>query len=157
MTGYGFALSPIWSSWLSNKQVPCRLVLTKEHVIPKSVLPSSITSKPHNVIGFPMRLNSRRSNNKYVESDKPGLPIWPCKECRNPGCPLIGRITTDGFVPPTLYKPVIGASILKSLYENQDIIHDVHYRVLDLGTALRWTNELFEDLPDEIKNEFRVN
>lgn len=147
-------LSPIWATWLSSLDLPCRVHLNREHVIPRSILPRHITEQPHNIIGFPAHLNSKRSNYKYTESDKPGLPIWPCTTCRNPGCPLMGKLNKEGFTPPAIYKPVIGASILRSMYNNPEIVDVVHTQVLDLGLALKWTNNGYEDLPSSIKQIF---
>jgi hypothetical protein len=130
--------------------------MTREHVIPKSLLTSKVTEQRHNIIGLPANLNHYRGNKKYVESDEDGVPVWPCRQCTNPLCPLMGRIVSEGFVPPALYKPVIGASVLRSMYDNHDIVDAVHDNVLDLGTALRWTNEGYDDLPDTIKSIFSL-
>lgn len=147
-------MMPIWVQWLQNLGLPCRYTMTKEHVIPKSVLPRNITGQSHNIIGLPARLNHKRSNLKYVESQLPGRPVWPCKSCRNPSCRLMGKINQEGFTPPDIYKPVIGASILRSMYNNPFIVDVVHNDVLDLGLALQWTNGTYEDLPDYIKAVF---
>jgi hypothetical protein len=89
-----------------------------------------ITGQAHNIIGMPANLNHRRSNFKYVDSKQPGTPIWPCSRCREPGCRLLAKANSDGFTPPDLYKPVIGASILKTLYEHPEVIEVVHEKVL---------------------------
>lgn len=151
----GFALSPIWREWILSLNLPCRVTLNREHIIPRSVISDRrITEAPHNIIGFPVRLNSRRSNMKYADSKLMGMPIWPCEDCRNPSCPLMGKINRDGFTPPAIYKPIIGASVLRSLYTFPDIVDIVHTEVLDLGTALDWTNDGYEDLPKDIKEIF---
>lgn len=155
-SAFVLSISPIWSAWLSSLDIPCRVQLNKEHVIPRSILPAYITEQSHNIIGFPAHLNSKRSNIKYTESNKPGLPIWPCKTCRNPSCPLMGKLNKEGFTPPAIYKPVIGASILRSMYNNPEIVDVVHNEVLDLGLALKWTNDGYEDLPEAIKNIFKA-
>lgn len=147
-------MMPIWVQWLNSLQLPCKYEMTKEHVIPKSILPRNITSQSHNIIGLPARLNNKRSNLKYVESQLPGIPIWPCKECRNPSCRLMGKLNKEGFTPPDIYKPVIGASVLRSMYNNPFIVEVVHNDVLDLGLALEWTNGSYEGLPDDIKGLF---
>lgn len=152
----GFALSPIWTTWLTKCNTACRFPLTKEHVIPKSLLPVRYTETPYNIIGLPADLNHRRGSLKYVESDEEGVPVWPCRQCDNPLCPLMGRIVSEGFVPPTLYKPVIAASVLRSLLVDRNIADAVHHNVLDIGTALRWTQEGYEDLPDPIKSQFHL-
>jgi hypothetical protein len=152
-----FVLSPVWSQWIKTQNFNCRVRLNKEHVIPRSLnLPSTITEAPNNIIGFPVHLNSRRANFKYTDSDKPGMPIWPCRECREPYCPLMGKLNKDGFTPPAIYKPIIGASILRSLYNHPDIVDIVHAEVLDLGTALDWTNNGYEELPENIKALFKA-
>lgn len=66
----------------------------------------------------------------------------------------MGKINRDGFTPPAIYKPIIGASVLRSLYTFPDIVDIVHTEVLDLGTALDWTNDGYEDLPKDIKEIF---
>lgn len=152
-----FGLSPIWKEWLVSLNVPCRFHLNREHVIPRSIISDrSITEAPHNIIGFPSRLNSRRSNFKYTDSKKMGMPIWPCDNCRNPSCPLMGKLNKEGFTPPSIYKPIIGASVLRSLYNHPEVIELVHAEVLDIGIALEWTNNGYEDLPVPIKDVFRA-
>lgn len=68
----------------------------------------------------------------------------------------MGRIVSEGFVPPTLYKPVVAASVLRSLMSDRDIADAVHEHVLDIGTALRWVQEGYEDLPDPVKSRFNL-
>jgi hypothetical protein len=149
-----FSLSPMWATWLTKCDSACRFPLTKEHVIPKSLLPSRYTETKHNIIGLPGNLNHRRGVLKYVECEEEGVPVWPCRQCDNPLCPLMGRIVSDGFVPPSLYKPVIGASVLRSIMNDRDIADAVHEHVLDVGTALRWVRDGYEDLPDPVKSTF---
>jgi len=151
-----FALSPIWTRWISSLDIPCRVHLNREHVIPRSKMPRYITEAPHNIIGFPVRLNHRRSNLKYTDSDKPGVPVWPCETCREPRCPLMGKLNKDGFTPPTIYKPVIAASILRSMYNHPEIAEFVHQEVLDIGIAMNWANDGYENLPLSIKDIFKA-
>lgn len=137
--------------------LPCRVTLNREHVIPRSIISDrSVTEAPHNIIGFPVKLNNKRANLRYTDSKKNGLSVWPCESCRNPSCPLMGKINRDGFTPPAIYKPIIGASILRSLYNHPEVIEIVHAEVLDLGLALDWTNNGYEDLPREIKDVFQA-
>lgn len=150
----GFTLSPIWAAWVTKCNTACRFPLTKEHVIPKSLLPSRYTETENNIIGLPANLNHRRGSLKYVESDEEGVPVWPCRQCDNPLCPLMGKIVSEGFVPPRLYQPVIAASILRSLMTDREIADAVHENVLDIGTALRWVNDGYDDLPDTLKSKF---
>lgn len=154
-----FALNPVWNSWVTSQHLPCqgRIRLNREHVIPRSLIHSkNITEATHNIIGFPVHLNSKRSNIRYTDSKKPGMPIWPCKTCREPHCPLMGKLNKDGFTPPAIYKPIIGASVMRSLYNHPEIVDIVHAEVLDLGLALEWTNNGYEDLPPAIKEIFRA-
>ena len=151
-----FALHPMWAIWIARCNALCRFALTKEHVIPKSLLPPRYTEKDHNIIGLPANLNHRRGTLKYVESDEDGVPVWPCRQCDNPLCPLMGRIVSEGFVPPALYKPIIGASVLRSMADDHEIVDAVHHHVLEIGTALRWVKEGYDDLPDPIKSRFQL-
>ena len=152
-----FLLNPVWNTWISDMKLPCRFQLNKEHVIPRSIIHSrSITESPHNIIGFPVRLNHRRSNFRYTDSKKPGIPVWPCKTCREPHCPLLGKLNREGFTPPAIYKPIIAASILRSLFEHPEITDIVHTEVLDLGIALEWANEGYHQLPNRIKEIFDI-
>ena len=66
----------------------------------------------------------------------------------------MGKLNKEGFTPPDIYKPVIAASVLRSMYNNPFIVEVVHNDVLDLGIALRWTNDSYESLPDSIKGLF---
>lgn len=151
------ALSNVWTDYLTSLDIPCRYHLNREHVIPRSIIHNRlITEAPHNIIGFPARLNSKRSNFKYTDSKEAGIFVWPCDNCRNPSCPLLGKLNKDGFTPPAIYKPIIGASILRSLYNHPDVVDVVHSEVLDLGLALEWTNNGYEDLPATIKEIFRA-
>lgn len=151
---FTLSLSPIWAVWIASLQLPCKVQLNREHVIPKSKLPKYITEQHHNIIGFPAYLNHRRGNIKYTDSDKPGVPIWPCKTCKRTDCPFMAKLNKDGFTPPSIYKPVIGASILRSMYNHPEIVDIVHSEVLDIGIALSWTNQSYESLPSSIKDIF---
>lgn len=151
------ALPSIWSKWLHNQNIPCHVILNREHVIPKSIIADrSVTEAHHNIIGFPNILNSRRSNVKYVDSKKVGLEIRPCLSCKSNDCPLLGKLNREGFTPPAIYKPIIAASVLRTLYNRPEVIDIVHAEVLDLGLAMDWANNGFEDLPPEIKSIFQA-
>ena len=154
---FAFALSPVWTWWLGRHNMICKQVrMTKEHVIPKSLLPHKIIDQKRNIIGMPELLNHKRGTLKYVDSDEEGIPVWPCRQCDNPLCPLMGKIVSDGFSPPALYKPVIGASVLRSMYDNLEIVDAVHDKVLDVGTAIHWVSEGYEELPGSIKSIFHL-
>jgi len=151
---FTIALSPIWMAWISSLHLNCRVELNREHVIPRSKLPKYVTERPHNIIGFPTILNSKRGTLKYVDSKKPGMPIWPCKNCRSSTCKLMGKINKEGFTPPAIYKPVIGASVLRSMYTYPELTQFIHEEVLDMGLAMTWVNSSFEALPSPIKSVF---
>lgn len=129
------------------------MYINREHVIPRSVFPLNTNI---NVIPFPGILNSARGNKRYVESIQDGKLVWPCHTCVNVHCPLIGVTSKNEFSPPLLYKPIIGASVLTSIIDAPELTYIVHTKVLDLSTALSWVNSSYEDLPNNIKNIFKV-
>lgn len=151
---FTIALSPIWLSWLSSLRLGCRVKLNREHIIPRSLLPRKVTETVHNIIGFPDYLNSKRGTLKYCDSKKPGMPIWPCRNCKSSKCALMGKINKDGFTPPSIYKPIIGASVLRSMYNFPELTQILHNEVLDIGVAMSWVNSSFDGLPYEIKQIF---
>lgn len=130
-----------------------KMYINREHVIPKSVFPLNTDI---NVIPYPGILNSARGNKRYVDSIENGERVWPCHTCFNVHCPLIGVTSKKEFSPPLLYKPIIGASVMRSIMDKPELTYTVHTKVLDLGIALSWINSSYEDLPQDIKNIFKV-
>lgn len=148
----------IFRTWLLQNTVcnPSKFTLNREHVIPRSVTRTpSISNTDINVIPFPSRLNSARGNRRYDEFDG-ASPVWPCQDCYNPECPLLANRTRDSFSPPVIYRPIIAASILRTVYNNPGMVDVVHWNVIDMGLALKWVNDSYESLPDDIKEIFKV-
>lgn len=112
--------------------------LNREHVIPKSMLKGHpARNEPTNIIPFPARLNSARSNLPYTHIDK-GRPVWPCADCCEPHCPLVGFVNKNGFSPPPVYRPVIVKSVTLTMGKFPDIADMVEKDVLSRQTIDIW-------------------
>lgn len=136
-------LKAFWATPLLNS-IPCQdqtITWNREHILPRSLFPRSISEAPGNFILLPDRLNSARSNFKYTDSSG-GKQILPCKSCPHPEtCPLIGYSSPGGFHPPDLFKGLIARSVLTSVRKHSEHAGFVHNRGLDLGVAEAWDSE----------------
>lgn len=129
-----------FAAYLASK-LPCHpsyVTWSREHVIPKSILPRNITSDPRNILPLPKHLNNARSNLPYTNEWKDGYLVR-CSNCPNPGfCSGSMIINPSGANPPDAWKGPIARSVLYSVARYPHISDTVNDKVLNLKIALEW-------------------
>lgn len=132
-------LSSVWTSYLASN-LPCHPLYvdwTREHVIPKSVLP--ISHNPRNIIPLPKQLNHARGNRPYTQESKDGYVTYACTKCVQPGfCRGSALVTPEGVNPPDTFKGPIARSVLYSAFRYPQFAEEINDKVLNLDTAIEW-------------------
>lgn len=135
-------LSLFFIGYLASK-LPCpprSLTWSREHVIPKSIIPNRIvTEDPRNILPMPKPINNARSNMPYTEEWKDGYLKYSCPSCPHPGfCRGAMLLSPKGAFPPDLWKGPIARSVLYSVGKHPKLTETIHKQVLDLNTAIKW-------------------
>ena len=131
-----------FTSYLAGR-IPCQPLYyqwSREHVIPKSILPNKvITENPHNIIPMPRELNTARSNRPYTIQWRDGYMKYACEKCPHPGyCRGSIVISPDGVHPPDYLKGPIARSVLYSVDTYPKYAPLINQKVLSIDTAIRW-------------------
>lgn len=131
-----------FTGYLANR-IPCQPLYyqwSKEHVIPKSILPNRVvTENPHNIIPMPRDLNTARSNKRYTVEWKDGYKKYACQNCPHPGyCRGSMVISPEGVHPPDYLKGPIARSVLYSVDTYPKYASLINDKVLSIDTAIRW-------------------
>lgn len=133
-------LSILWTAYLSSR-LPCHpshLTWTREHVIPKSVIPG-IAGDPRNIIPLPREINNARGVLPYTDDFENGVIVRSCHQCPNPGhCIGSAVITPSGVNPPSAFKGPIARSVLYSVAQHPKLTEFIHENILDIDTAIKW-------------------
>jgi len=133
-------LSSVWTAYLASR-LPCHptyLTWSREHVIPKSVIPS-LANDPRNIIPMPMVTNNARGNRPYTDDWENGSLVYACSNCPHPGfCAGAAVMTPSGLHPPNAFKGPIARSVLYSVGEHPKLSELINDRVLNIDTAIKW-------------------
>lgn len=138
-------VTSLWTAYLGS-QLPCHpdhMVWSREHVIPKSIIPSKpITENIHNLIPMPKRLNNARGNRPYTDECEDGYIVYACAECPNPGlCRASAVVSRSGVLPPDVFKGPIARSVLHSVGRFPKLHDSINSKVLDLDIAIKWDSQ----------------
>jgi endonuclease I len=134
--------SSVFTGYLASK-LPCHphyLTWSREHVIPKSVVPNrNVTEDPRNIIPMPKLINNARSNRPYTEQWKDGFLKYSCSKCPHPGfCRASMVLTPLGAHPPDVLKGPIARSVLYSVGKHPKLLEVIDEKVLSIDTAIIW-------------------
>jgi len=140
-------LRSFWIERLEKTEPQCKnIVWTCEHVIPKSMIREH--NDLHNLILLPARINNARSNFKYIQglghddiykSNLTLKEVVSCGKLCDISCKMKAKsVSNKFFMPPDLFKGMIGRSVLQMTEKYPYHKNLVNKCVLDLGVASIW-------------------